>query len=453
MRVHGLTVRNILLSAAIILPSTASAINIIPSSDANGLVNTLIANAPISIFGASATLNGEFGQAGTYLNPQGTYGLPNSGIVLSSGNVSDYGTGPNNEEGNTTGFGVEATQAQQDLLEPITGQSSHNDVSELSFDFTFTEDVDFLTFFAVFGSEEYEEFVGSSFIDGFGLYFNNGVEQFNVAAARQTGTNNPLPINIDHPDMQFISGTELDGILAPIPPGSNGPIPVLRFDIPVGDGDRELRLGQVNNFTAIVADASDDILDTTVYLSSFFSEEGPGINPGDSEFFPVLPSGPPNPATGEFFLDVPVADPDAIVWVDPPITTGFVYEVIGASVFIDEIQLPSFATVPDADGYTITANGITFSVLGGQLIDVVSVFGDTITTFTLEGIDTSLNLDPSDPEAFPIGLSTVSGAGYQLSITPITADTAPIPLPAGLPLYLGALCIGGLLVRRRNKHS
>jgi hypothetical protein len=63
------------------------------------------------------------------------------------------------------------------------------------------------------------------------------------------------PVNISHPDVRPIPGTELDGVLAP-----NGN-PLLLF------GATGLDTNAVHTLTFILADTSDDRLDTTVYIS------------------------------------------------------------------------------------------------------------------------------------------------------------------------------------------
>ncbi len=138
-----------------IAAAPASAIEVVPTSDAFALANTLFLNIPL--VANNVAYSGQFGQAGIYTNSVGTYGLPVSGIVLSSGNVSDYASGPNTSTGNTTAFNIPATQDQNDLLSPITGQPFHNDVSQLDIQFFNPTSSNTATFFATFGSEEFDE--------------------------------------------------------------------------------------------------------------------------------------------------------------------------------------------------------------------------------------------------------------------------------------------------------
>lgn len=284
---------------SVVASTGAHAISITASQDTNGLVGALLAGANTGIVVTSSTLNGHaqvvdlstlfpglpsapLTSSGVYTNASGTYGI-GSGVVLSTGGVegitvdlgggtppqtfvAGYSDGPQTSEGNGWPFGgtfpptgsttpgIAATSAQEALLDPITQNPacdpapdfcSHYDVTELIINFDMQTGFESVGFKIVFGSEEFPEFVGDSFVDGFGMFLN-GV---NIA---QVGGN---PVNINHPDMTgTITGTELDGILAP---GGN---PVLTFGGLVNPTGNTLRF--------IVADTADGILDTTVYFSA-----------------------------------------------------------------------------------------------------------------------------------------------------------------------------------------
>ncbi len=273
---------------ATVMP-VAQAITITASQDANTLANTLLGGTNTGIIVTSATLSSHrdnvdvFGtnntvtSSGTYSNASGTYGI-GPGVVLSTGGVEavsalgqpvfpGYGDGPNTGEQSSWSFGttvyppptpnpgdplpgIPATAAQELLLDPITGDPDtqtfydHFDVTELIINFDMQPGVNQVAFNIVFGSEEYPEFQQSDFIDGFGMFLNGA----NIA---QVGG---LPVNINHPDVAAIAGTELDGVLAP---GGN---PVLTFAGLVNPSGNTLRF--------IVADTTDGIYDTTVYFSA-----------------------------------------------------------------------------------------------------------------------------------------------------------------------------------------
>ena len=237
---------------AIDVTATVDALDLAAAFTAGGGTGLTIVSASLS--GHSDGTNGT--SSGTYQNPTGTYGIGN-GVVLSSGDVSDYRDGANSEPGHTTDFGVPATPEQQALLFPISGIDFHNDVTELTIEFTTSTGNVF--FNVVFGSDEYDEFVNSPFIDAFGLF----VDDVNIAYY------NGHYINIDHPDMRFRAGTELDGVL----PGGNGP---MRFSA------TGLDTSQTHVLKFIIADSGDGDLDSTVYLSALggTSPPAPTRKPG-----------------------------------------------------------------------------------------------------------------------------------------------------------------------------
>lgn len=241
------------LAGTLSFSTLGHAISITQNTNALGLAAAATSGASgLTVTGA--TLSGHTdglgaASSGTYTNASGTYNGIGSGIILSTGNVSDYGDGPNTETSRTTAYGVAATAAQETLLDPITGGTfDHFDTTQL--DLTFDSTTGKVFFTVVFGSEEYSEFVGSSYIDGYGFYLN-GV---NIA---QVGGQ---PVNVNHPALMNLPGTEFDGILAP---GGN---PVLLFSgiaLPTG-----------NKLTFIATDTSDEVLDSAVYISSLS-----GVNP------------------------------------------------------------------------------------------------------------------------------------------------------------------------------
>lgn len=184
------------------------------------------------------------------------YGLFPNGIVLSTGDVSDYGSGPNTLSffsfdygslGSGIPSGVPATASQELLLDPIPGGFNHPwfDVTQLNL----TLDVPLSTtnasvlFHVVFGSEEFPEFTGYN--DAFGIYLNN----INIAVHNGNGLISQDPLTA------FLPGTELDGVILPNA-GSN--TAVLTFTGALTPG--------ANTLTLILGDQRDGGLDSTVYI-------------------------------------------------------------------------------------------------------------------------------------------------------------------------------------------
>ncbi len=226
----------------------AQAISVTQTDALNTLANALTAgNGGISV--TSISVNGQPTQFGTFTNASGTYGI-GSGVVISTGNVKDYGDGNNTQTNKTTDYGVAATASQNALLTTITGKTTHFDVAQIDIEFDLNSGFDTIFFNTVFGTEEFPEYVNTSFIDGFGLIINGE----NIAAV---GGN---PVNVNNPNVKALGGTELDGVLAP----NNNP--VVTFSKFLGDGKKS------NKLTFIIADTSDGVLDSTAYFSALGGE-------------------------------------------------------------------------------------------------------------------------------------------------------------------------------------
>lgn len=234
---------------SLFVTNAAHAIVASVNTNANALAAAAAANAS-GFTVNSATLSGHSAaggaSSGTFTNASNTYGI-DGGIILSTGNVLNYGDGPNTSTGRSTRYGANSTAGQAATLSAIGGNASYYDVTELNINFTTsTGDVFFKT---VFGSEEFPEFVGQ-FVDAFGLF----IDGVNIAFV------GGKPVNIDHPDMTKLAGTELDGILCPA--GANGCTPSQTFSMSGLDKNKQ------HTLTFIIGDRGDDQLDTTIYISA-----------------------------------------------------------------------------------------------------------------------------------------------------------------------------------------
>lgn len=169
-----------ILGAAVLLLTTtiaaeSFALTVTTTNDANTLANT-IAGSGVTITSASYT--GAAGASGTFTGGLASGIGFNTGILLTSGKATGA-EGPNNATNYTVNNGL-GGDAQLNSL--IPGYSTH-DATSLNLNFT-TSGGD-LYFNYVFGSEEYNEYVGTSYNDVFG-FFINGV---NIAKIPGTDTN------------------------------------------------------------------------------------------------------------------------------------------------------------------------------------------------------------------------------------------------------------------------
>lgn len=252
----------------------ASSISVTPSTDATALANNL-AGAGITI--NSATLTGGANQQGFFTG--GTGNLPfASGILLTSGSVQNA-VGPNSSPSATAALGT-AGDAQ---LTALAGAATH-DANVLHIEFTPTSNV--ISFQFVFGSEEYNEFVGSQFNDVFGFFLNGN----NIALV--PGTNTPIAINnvnCGSHSAFYVNNDPVDTTDG----GCTGPAAGLdmQYDGFAG-GLGALALfatgsvtpNALNTIDLKIADTSDDILDSGVFLAA-------------NSFIPGPPPAVPEPAS------------------------------------------------------------------------------------------------------------------------------------------------------------
>jgi hypothetical protein len=160
-----------------------------PGSTANELVDKLVgtgvtySNAHFvgagSFNGSTAGNKGIFSGGGSIIGIQ-------SGIIFSTGNAM-WAYGPNSLPAMScvTGTGSEAT------LQAVVGNTTYDAVGV---EFDFVPESNYIEFKYVFGSDEYNEFVGDVYNDAFGFFITSlnsdglGYNQNNIAYVPGTGT-------------------------------------------------------------------------------------------------------------------------------------------------------------------------------------------------------------------------------------------------------------------------
>jgi PEP-CTERM motif len=265
-----------------VLSSALAAPIVTASSDAAALTGTLL-GAGINVVG-TPTLSGAAGQAGSFTGGTTTTIGFATGVVLSSGNVTSL-PGTNANPGSIETLGDQNVQPD-DLSTDFGGPGDANltalagtateDASVLEFQFQFGDGSDGgdLFFSFAFGSDEYIDFVSSSFNDAFGFF----VDGTNVALV--PGTSTPITINTINPNVN--SGFYINNV-----PNTNG-LPVAGLDVRLDGitrviGAEILGLGPgVHTMKFAIADAFDDEFDSAVFLAAgtFRTEPPPGIGTG-----------------------------------------------------------------------------------------------------------------------------------------------------------------------------
>ncbi|NTV50522.1 MAG: PEP-CTERM sorting domain-containing protein [Geobacteraceae bacterium] len=243
-------ISSVLLVGLLALTGNAFALSVTTTNDANTLASNILGSG-ISLVG-SATYTGAAGAAGTFTSG-GNVGI-GSGILLTSGAAS-VATGPND----SGGAGVSNGTAGLASLNALIPGYSTNDAAQLSFDFTTAGGNLFFNY--VFASEEYNEWVGSSFNDVF-AFFLDGV---NIALIPSTTT----PVSINNVNLGSNSAYYRNNSPGPYDTQYDGLTTVLTAQfLGLGSGTHHIDIA--------IADAGDYILDSGVFIQGgSFSDTNP----------------------------------------------------------------------------------------------------------------------------------------------------------------------------------
>jgi len=217
------------------MSSNLYAIEVNSTTDTQSLMDSFLKSGSAS----NVTVDSHNSAIGIYTNTSNLWNL-DGGIILSSGKVTDYGDGSNSSPSYSTSLGTSGSAN----LTSLSGKTTY-DASTLKFDFKATANE--ISFDFLFGSEEYAEYVGSSFNDAFGVWLTDSAGKKQQIAY----DNNKNPITINTAWMKNSSGTELDGDTG-----------ILSTTAKVVKGKKySLEIG--------IADASDRVYDSTIYLNNF----------------------------------------------------------------------------------------------------------------------------------------------------------------------------------------
>jgi len=213
------------------------------------------------IFISNVTCNGVAANTlntgvGTFVSNGSGLGIE-SGLILSTGEA--IGAEGDNLLGSTANAVTNGIQNDTDIALLVAGQSY--DGAILEFDFIATGDS--MDFVYVFGSDEYEEFVGTAFNDVFGFFVSGpGIigpfwnSAVNIALI--PGTNDPVAINSVNSfvnSQYFVVNTgqilaQYDAYTTPLHACIGG-----------------LQIGEAYHIKLAIADVSDQVLDSGVFLS------------------------------------------------------------------------------------------------------------------------------------------------------------------------------------------
>ncbi|MDQ0819160.1 hypothetical protein QFZ79_001454 [Arthrobacter sp. V4I6] len=235
------------VAALVSAPAAAMAVSSVTDltvQTSTGLAQSLV-GAGVTI--SNVVYTGGTNASGTFAGGATTVGF-DSGVILTSGAAANA-LGPNNNSGTTTANGL----AGDPDLTALSGVSTL-DASVLEFDFTPNADTVFFQY--AFASEEYLEYVGSSFNDSF-AFFVNGVN----CAVVDDGLGGTQPITINNINPGSNAGLFVDNTDAHLNVQYDGLTTVLTCMAPVNNG-------VPNHIKLAIADGSDSVLDSAVFLKA-----------------------------------------------------------------------------------------------------------------------------------------------------------------------------------------
>lgn len=206
-------------------------------------------------FSGSSSAIGYFIAIGTNLGIE-------SGIVMTTGTVLNNGNGPHGPN-NAAGSGTDNSAGGCVALSPlIPGGTPTYNAAVLSFDLIAISDT--LRFKYVFGSEEYPEFVGSSYSDIFAIFISGpGITgQQNIAKILPSQNVNINTINSGVNSLLYVGNG--DGSQSPFNLSEN----YIQYDgfTSVLEAFSIVQSGQLYHLVFAIADAGDGIIDSGVFV-------------------------------------------------------------------------------------------------------------------------------------------------------------------------------------------
>lgn len=297
MRITGRTaavVAAAMGAAALLLPGTAGAAaagsNPNETVDTTGTAQALaqsLVGPGVAI--ANASFTGAQGARGTFAFKDPTVLGMSNGIVMSTGDANQV-VGPNTSDSNSTDWGLPGDPA----LTLLSGYPTF-DAAVLSFDFTPTTNQ--VAFQYAFGSDEYPEFVNTQFNDVFAFWVTDGNgNTTNCAQVRQVAGDPTSPfvpvavnnINQSNPTQSPMPTAMRPDLFRPNYYNPSGPSAIdLELDgiTKVMTCQAPVTPGVVNHMRLGIADSSDGIYDSAVFLkgTSLVSNNNPtagiGLDP------------------------------------------------------------------------------------------------------------------------------------------------------------------------------
>jgi hypothetical protein len=252
--------KKILYSVLFVLSALSSQAQFVVDSildQSAALENLFLANG---IFVNNISFTGDIAQFGTFTGGDAVNLGISSGIVMSNGHAQYVMIE------NPSSLAIVGSPSNNVDLNTLTGFSTY-DLAQMDFDFVATGDS--MTFQFVFGSQEYPEWVGSSYNDVFGFFvsgpgiagtFSNGAR--NIALVPGTGDF----VSINTINSTVNSSLYISNVIDTITNQNSGTMRPDGYTVPMFAAIGGLVVGESYHITLALADASDGALDSWVFL-------------------------------------------------------------------------------------------------------------------------------------------------------------------------------------------
>lgn len=239
--------------ATISVTGSAAAITINTTNDANTLTNTILGPG---ITASNLSYTGAVDASGTFTDGLSSGIGMDTGIILTTGSAT-LAAGPNTIEYAGVDNGL---VGDSELNSLIPGYTTY-DATILEFDFTTTSSNVYFNF--AFGSEEYNEYVGSTYNDVFGFFLDGT----NIALIPGTST----PVSINNVNNGVNSAYYNDNTAGTFNLQYDGFTDVFTAtSLGLSPGTHHIKLA--------IADAGDYVLDSAVFIQGgTFSDQPPTV--------------------------------------------------------------------------------------------------------------------------------------------------------------------------------
>lgn len=323
------------------------------------------------------------------------------GLVLTSGDAS-VTEGPNNSSGAT---GTSSGPGDSDLEDLLPGYTSY-DACVLEFDVTVTSDT--IKFDYVFGSEEYLEYVGSSFNDVFGFFISGPGITGTENIALVPGTTTPVSIN-------NVNSTSYSEYYVDNGDGFSGPEVTddyyVQYDglTTVLTARREVIPCETYHLKLAVSDMGDGILDSGVFIKGG-SLSSPGVEITYETDLGAYPDLIEECNDGNLIIDLsfaPIDTFEVIINVSGTATSGVDYAAIPSVIEflpgVTSIDIPiDVLTNPESEGLET----IVITVESGGCITGI---GDSLVINLHDFLPMQIN--PLDTTICPGASVTITASG------------------------------------------